>query len=218
MVLFINPNNSLFESENQYLRDSAAVADAAANRFGSMSFVQATRTNFQYNIFKESSNQITTIDNTNRERFEYSEPKNSFNWQLLPDTATIDGFHCEKAITKFGGREWIAWFTSEVPINDGPYKFCGLPGLIMKIHDSKNYYVFTLTGLINKLTSVPSLKLRAPIKVSKQEFYSLVKKYKENRFEMDQQHGVTFTSGQDAIKKRLALLAKKNNNPIELVN
>lgn len=218
MLLFLNNNHSLFESENQFLRDSASIADATANSFGSMSFATATQTNFMYNIIKDSSTQIITIDYINRDRFEYKEPKHSFNWKILGDTATIAGFQCQKAATNFGGREWVAWFTSEVPISDGPYKFNGLPGLIIKIHDNRNYYDFTLTGLTNISTSVASPKLQAPIKVSKKKFYSLLKKYNENRFEMDQQRGVKFTSGQDAIKRRLQQLAKQNNNPIELIN
>lgn len=33
----------------------------------------------------------------------------------------------QKATCDFAGRKWIAWFTTEIPIQDGPYKFYGLP-------------------------------------------------------------------------------------------
>lgn len=218
MLLFLNGSNSLFMSEKTFLQDSAEVADAGKVSSGSTITVRGSRNDFRYTITKNSSNQINTVDYTARERFEYSEPRNIFHWKVLADTATIAGFHCQKAETDFGGRNWIGWFTTEIPINDGPYKFNGLPGLILKINDSQNYYAFTLSGLENKNFTVTSPKLQTPIKTSKEKFFSLSKKYNQNRFEMDQQHGVTFTSGQEAIKKRLQELAKKNNNPIELIN
>lgn len=45
-----------------------------------------------------------------------------------------------------GGRQWIAWFTNEIPFQDGPFKFYGLPGLIVKLEDSEDYHKFLLKG------------------------------------------------------------------------
>jgi GLPGLI family protein len=86
-------------------------------------------------------------------------------WEIKKDTATILSYSCQKAVTEFRGRTWEAWFTSEIPINNGPWKFGGLPGLIMKVSDSQQYFVFECTGIEN-------LKEREPIK-----FYDL--KYAE---------------------------------------
>ena len=41
-------------------------------------------------------------------------------------------------------RKWFAWFTNEIPIQDGPYIFQGLPGLIVSISDDNNDYQFKL--------------------------------------------------------------------------
>jgi GLPGLI family protein len=44
--------------------------------------------------------------------------------------------------TNFGGRLWIiAWFNLEIPINEGPYKFRGLSGLIFEIGDSQTQFM-----------------------------------------------------------------------------
>lgn len=48
-----------------------------------------------------------------------------------------------------GGRQWIAWFTSEIPLSEGPYKFGGLPGLILEVADSEGDYRYTCIGIAN---------------------------------------------------------------------
>ncbi|MDE5437989.1 GLPGLI family protein [Elizabethkingia meningoseptica] len=63
-----------------------------------------------------------------------------FNWKVLPDKMKIGEYNAQKATTEFGGRTWTAWFSTDLPFQDGPYKFWGLPGLIVKIEDEgKNY-------------------------------------------------------------------------------
>ena len=81
----------------------------------------------------------------------------NFKWEIQSDTLTIKGYLCNKATGYFGGRTYIAWFTHEIPVADGPYVFCGLPGLIVKVHDDKNHYDFTLTSL-EQTTSSSFLK------------------------------------------------------------
>ena len=65
-------------------------------------------------------------------------------WKISTEKKKIGEFQTQKATTNFAGRNWIAWFTTDVPIQDGPYKFSGLPGLIVKISDSKGDYDFEL--------------------------------------------------------------------------
>jgi len=71
---------------------------------------------------------------------------NKINWEVLPETKTFEGFKAQKATTHFGGRNWIAWFTNDIQIQDGPYKFCGLPGLILHIEDEKGTHIFNMVG------------------------------------------------------------------------
>lgn len=79
--------------------------------------------------------------------FEYTEPLPKIEWQVGLNIDTIMGYTCQSATVEFRGRRWIAWFTTEIPIRMGPYKFSGLPGLILKISDSKNLFVFTAIGI-----------------------------------------------------------------------
>ncbi len=73
---------------------------------------------------------------------EYEEPLPQFDWELMNATDTVAGYACSTAKTRFRGREWIVWFTMEIPISAGPWKFNGLPGLILKAQDDKLDYIW----------------------------------------------------------------------------
>ena len=45
------------------------------------------------------------------------------------------------------GRNYHAWFAPEIPLNEGPWKFNGLPGLILEVYDTQDHYHFTLIGM-----------------------------------------------------------------------
>ncbi|PIF43861.1 GLPGLI family protein [Chryseobacterium sp. 52] len=69
-----------------------------------------------------------------------------FNWNILNDKQKIGEYNTQKATTEFGGRKWTAWFSTDLPFQDGPYKFFGLPGLIVKIEDDGKNYSWILQG------------------------------------------------------------------------
>jgi len=69
------------------------------------------------------------------------------SWKILSDKQKIGEFDTQKAETTFAGRKWTAWFTTEIPFQDGPYKFHGLPGLIVKIEDSKHTHIMELKAV-----------------------------------------------------------------------
>ena len=58
-------------------------------------------------------------------------------WTLYEDTTSILGMECKKATTNFRGRYWEVWYTEEIPISQGPWKLCGLPGMILKANSPK---------------------------------------------------------------------------------
>ena len=73
-----------------------------------------------------------TYDKVFIDRYVYEEPLNTMKWSLAPGSETICGYKCRKATTSFRGRKWTAWYAPEIPVDNGPWKFGGLPGLILK--------------------------------------------------------------------------------------
>ena len=68
-------------------------------------------------------------------------------WLLLDDEKKISIYNCRKAVIEFGERTWEAWYTPELAFADGPYKFSGLPGLILSIESTDGDYIFKFKGI-----------------------------------------------------------------------
>lgn len=77
----------------------------------------------------------------------YEEKWSGQEWTLEEDTASFLGHSCQKATCRWRGRDYVAWFAPDIPIRRGPWKFGGLPGLIMKIHDVDSLYVFEVVAI-----------------------------------------------------------------------
>lgn len=61
-------------------------------------------------------------------------------WTLLNESKDISGFSVHKATTQYRGRKYTAWYTPEIPLPYGPWKFNGLPGLILEVYDQDKIF------------------------------------------------------------------------------
>lgn len=93
------------------------------------------------NLFK-ADNTIIYAEKILGETILVKDSLNIFNWKLTNETKKILNYNCNSAITKFRGREYKAFYTSEIFISDGPWKFSGLPGLILKIESLDGDYIY----------------------------------------------------------------------------
>lgn len=101
---------------------------------------------FAYKIIKTYPEmKVQYVDRVSANLFGYDDPV-QFSWNILPEKQKIGEYNTQKATTEYGGRKWTAWFSSDIPFQDGPYKFYGLPGLIVKIEDDEKNYSWMLSG------------------------------------------------------------------------
>jgi GLPGLI family protein len=122
-------------------------------------------------IFKNyPEGKMTTTDMVAVSAFLYEEDLNEIQWQITSDTMTCLNYLCQKATCDFRGRHYDAWFAPDLPINDGPWKFSGLPGLILYVADSSNQYIIKAIALEN---------INTPLQFAKKEYM------KTNRKEVD---------------------------------
>ena len=82
--------------------------------------------------------------------YSYTELTDHPVWELASETKEIMGYICQLATCNYRGRIWKVWFSPDIPINEGPWKLFGLPGLVLDFAISLN----TLHG--NSTQYVPS--------------------------------------------------------------
>jgi GLPGLI family protein len=80
-------------------------------------------------------------------KIKYQKKDSIPNWEFVDEKKQIGKYTCQKAITKYCGRIWIVWFTTELPYPYGPWKLHGLPGLIMEAIDADKKYSFEFESI-----------------------------------------------------------------------
>lgn len=79
----------------------------------------------------------------------FSEDTPTISWELTEEMDSICGYPCIKAHADFCGRKWDAWFTNDIPLSDGPFRFQGLPGLILKMESEDKEHRLTAISIRN---------------------------------------------------------------------
>ena len=91
--------------------------------------------------------QVTVRDAIIPNIYETREERKPINWELIDDTLTVAGYLCKTATCQLHGREWTALYSEDIPTSAGPWKLCGLPGLILKAEADDGIHRFTLASL-----------------------------------------------------------------------
>ncbi|PWN65548.1 GLPGLI family protein [Chryseobacterium viscerum] len=239
--LDISSEKSVFYSENRIKRDSIMQkAFQGGGGRGSINRdqMEGLRTNINYSIEKDKKNQKTYFkDRIGRDVYSYEEDR-PLNWKIESETRKIGEYKVQKAEADFGGRKWTAWFTTDLPYQDGPYKFGGLPGLIVKVEDDKGEYSFDLMKNY-KIPELPTLnQFGNTLKVKRTDYLKQQQKFISDPMSFMNQGGggqggfsTTVRIGgrgpggggnqnpgdfKKRMEERVKEEAKKNSNPIEL--
>ncbi len=143
MLLFLGKESSFFQSEISFRRDTAL------KRTGDVELVKATYgpSLVSFCVIKAYRDHIVRFYRSKNSVIKNESRTDQFHWQInVSMKKKIAGYACNMATLKFAGRNYIAWFSSELPFRDGPYKFCNLPGLILEIYDEQDHHHFTFHG------------------------------------------------------------------------
>ncbi len=140
-------------------------------------------------------------------------------WALSNDTLTILNHPTQKATTTYKGRDYIAWFATDIPLSAGPWQFTGLPGLILKIYDTKSQISFNAIEFGRSTTAhVAEFEYPNCLQVVKAKLRDLKKLQSEDRmaFEKMQHPELTFTVT-NSVGEIISIPTKlKPYNPIDL--
>lgn len=227
--LHIGENRAFFASAQSLKKDTVMANSIVStkNPDGSivMGFKTGTslpKTRFHYTIIQSNEN-IQYFQPVGMSVLTYKEPVMA-NWTLIDETKVINTMNCKKATVTYKGRNWTAWYSSEIPLPYGPYKFSGLPGLIIKMSDDKNEYDFELvksvptSELEGKLINIKKSRYTEAIETTQPKFKQALKANDENIAAVLASSGTTILGGQEKINQRQKELdlMRKYLNPIEL--
>jgi GLPGLI family protein len=173
---------------------------------------------FQYKVYKNHpSGKVIMRDHVFMAgSFLYEEDYPCMTWEYTEDTATIAGYFIQKAVCNYGGRIWEAWFAPELPFNDGPYKFCGLPGLIVKVADTQDHYRFEMLSVEIPEETFIFWDDRDAVKTTKKAFFKMYDDNMANIIENGTERITPADGNTNDLQYRLYYYAKTKNNPIEL--
>ncbi|MGZ5245377.1 MAG: GLPGLI family protein [Bacteroidia bacterium] len=137
-VLVGNSNNYYFGGAQNYLNDTKQYEAKGVD-------VQSISDYFQERVIKTNKN-FNVLYAFSDVKIRYIEEDHT-KWVLYGDMKTINGIKCQLAATNKFGRRWIAYFTKDYGQQIGPYKFSGLPGLILELYDTKKDYHFLVSKI-----------------------------------------------------------------------
>tara|TARA_B110000285_G_C15048863_1_gene575893 strand:+ start:634 stop:1407 length:774 start_codon:yes stop_codon:yes gene_type:complete len=104
----------------------------------------------KFNFIDYSKDSLVSKENLFFDEYNVKERIPYINWQLTNETKYIDSLEVKCAKTNFRGRNYIAWYSSKYPIKSGPWKFNGLPGLIINVYDESRRYEWNLKKIYRK--------------------------------------------------------------------
>ena len=233
-------SKSLFIAEKTVQRDSLFGRSRQTGQRPDFSQMENLRSTMNYTVEKDyGKGEVTYKNRLGRDNYAYTETIN-LPWAISPETMKVDKYTAQKATVDFGGRKWTAWFAPEIPVSDGPYKFDGLPGLIVKLSDDKEDYKFELAES-KKIPAMAAVnQMGQTVKTKKSEYLKVEKRFKQDPEEFMRSSmssgggrpqpptsmgsggpGGGAPSGMNqermrGMRDRMLQEVKSNNNPIEL--
>lgn len=213
MHLFIGDKISTFSSAGMNMQNKLRT-------YGSSGHTSKNAvTEFLYIITKDKThNDVYYSETMGSTKILHKDSLVDLKWLITSETKKYKKYTCQKATTTWRGRNYIAWFTEEIPINDGPYKFSGLPGLIVELFDTEKDYHFELLGF-EKLKKPLSFKMKFKdyVAMPRKDFFEEHKIFMSNPpFYEPNPNITTSLKTKMAYKKSFSAILEKRNNVIEL--
>ncbi|SDD30083.1 GLPGLI family protein [Algoriphagus faecimaris] len=231
MVLWRMGDSSLFQSYSGYQKDSvyaiylnqAKQNDKLGKEAGSIDLTQMLQqmakypaAKVQYKVLKSGEDgDIRQYRKLFKNEYVFSEPSDNLAWKFTDGAKEILGFDCQLARVSYSGREYFAWFTPEIPFNDGPYIFGGLPGLILELYDADCHYNFKLVGVENREVDFSKQLSDKAIEIDKFRFFRLEDEFRDNPLSQmsESDAGKVSASAVAQVQERL----KSSNNRLERI-
>ena len=145
----------------------------------------------------------------------YTEPYPLQQWTMGTETQDILGHRCQKATCHWRGRDFVAWFAPDIPVKAGPWKFGGLPGLILKLQDTAGVYRFEAVQISSKPYPIFKYDFKTYSASTREKVWKMQRTFNENWFKAADFHKATMDASGKIVQGE-AMSKYTPYDPLEL--
>ncbi|MES2329123.1 MAG: GLPGLI family protein [Bacteroidota bacterium] len=237
MVLYLGKELSLYVNYDKMMRiANGGTTSAGSSGGGGMMVVSGGRLGgpppaplpasaaAAGNYYKEINGSKTfSLEFAGGKVFSVEDKTPAIDWTITEETKDLMGVECQKATGNFKGRTYTAWFSTQLPFSNGPWKLGGLPGLILEAYDAKKEVMFKLVTYENAAGTKTAIEIpKDVLKTTPME----MKQFKD-ALQRDREAAMGANGGGAMGSLRITSVnvsangtapkLKKFNNPIEIV-
>ncbi|MBX9785124.1 MAG: GLPGLI family protein [Chitinophagaceae bacterium] len=220
MVLLIGQKSSLYLSQTKIAQDAELkrkTDEMEKSGSGELNLGVIKQVTKEQWYFLKNNPVFYTVTEFKRSKYIVKQVSDAPRWSITKETKKIKGYTCQKATTIFKGRNYTAWFTTDIAGGNGPWKLNGLPGTILEAYDNKNEVRFSLISVVQSNTTEMIALPADGIHTDLASFEKMIKGYQNSTSSNKPGSGVKV----EGVKLDGSSSNRKNsgmNNPIEKNN
>jgi GLPGLI family protein len=144
------------------------------------------------------------------------EEMNLFKWSFSNEEEMILDYRCRKAKAEFRGRQYEAWFTTELPFKAAPWKIHGLPGVVLKLEVDENYYVLEAISLsVEDSKSEIRMPFREKKSISWEKYVEIYKKEQIELAKYNKSQEILTGDNLDFAYPKIEIIVEKNRETFD---
>ncbi|NMH24382.1 GLPGLI family protein [Flavobacterium solisilvae] len=148
-IITINYSSSLDDSKNPYgavdFKIGTLITDGKTSLYSERNIdttlvlmdgdvMTFEKNDFIYNYSKNLVDKIILYKDRNIDMSNViKDTTYKIDWEITGNFKEVMNYNCQEAICDFRGRKFKAYFLKDIPYADGPFKFQGLPGIILEV-------------------------------------------------------------------------------------
>lgn len=186
-ILIVNQTNAVYiKGAMKAIESKGKLISNKGGHVAPLAASSSSEVQFFSNI---NSNDVVMNTISNKVRYIVRDSTINLNWNLNKgETKKIGNYFCKKAILDWRGRKYTAYYTEEIPLSTGPYKFKGLPGMILEISsgNKSNFHSWVAKKIEYPITYL-SGEIPDPIdydykRINLKQFIDIKQKLKEEKY------------------------------------
>ncbi|MCC9043058.1 GLPGLI family protein [Myroides sp. M-43] len=173
------------------------------------------RSSVKWTVYK-SKTELNTYDSSGFDIYKVGESTNLIKWDISSEVEEYNDMKVQKAVGELSGRIWTVWFTQDIPLIDGPYKFKNLPGFVVKAEDGTGDYKLEFLKSEKVTTSYWLTERNAKAMAVDKKQWNKIRNTNANKNanQILGERGITLKSKEDT-SERLTKKLGKEDKPIE---